>query len=100
VPDDRLEELTPTAMEEPELLLATDLAPPPFEDEQVEGRVTVRELSDRDVAVLDALERMALGVEDPAGPVKPFQVAAALLRLALKKKLISEQDLLDELTRR
>jgi hypothetical protein len=39
-------------------------------------------------------------VEDPAAPVKPFQVAAALLRLLLRKKLLSEQELLDELTRR
>jgi hypothetical protein len=32
--------------------------------------------------------------------VKPAQVAAAVLRLVLRKKLVTEQELLDELTRR
>ncbi len=94
--EDRLEELVPS-LDDEEPVLATDLAP---EDEMVEGRVAVRELSSRDVAILDALERLAMGVEDPASPVKPAQVAAALLRLMLRKKLVSEQELLDELTRR
>ncbi|MCM2334525.1 MAG: hypothetical protein NDI82_11345, partial [Anaeromyxobacteraceae bacterium] len=70
------------------------------EEEMVEGRVPIRELSPRDVAILDALDGIARGVEDPAAPVKPARLVAALLRLLLKKKLVSEQELLDELSRR
>jgi hypothetical protein len=36
---------------------------------------------------------------DPASPVRPTRLAAALLRLLLQKKLVSEQELLDELAR-
>jgi hypothetical protein len=66
----------------------------------VEGRVPIRELTPRDVAILDALDRLAAGIDDPNSPVKPARLAGALLRLLLAKKLISEQDLLDELTGR
>lgn len=66
----------------------------------VEGRVPIRELSPRDVTILDALDQIGRGVEDPASPVKPARLGAALLRLLLKKRLITEAELLDELSRR
>jgi hypothetical protein len=69
------------------------------EEEMVEGRVPIRELSPGDVAILDALDALARGVVDPASPVPPARLAAALLRLLLQKKLVSEQELLDELAR-
>jgi hypothetical protein len=47
--------------------------------------------------VLDALQRLAAGQDDVPLPVKPSQVAAALLRIMLRKKILSQQELLDEL---
>jgi len=96
-PEDPYEELTPSPVDDSEPISADLLAP---EDEMVEGRVPIRELSQRDVAILDALDQIARGVEDPASPVKASRVAATLLRLLLKKKLIGEAELLDELSRR
>ncbi|MBK9516287.1 MAG: general secretion pathway protein GspE [Anaeromyxobacter sp.] len=94
-PGEPVEELTPTPLEEGEALTLESLA----EEEMVEGRVPIRELSAKDVAILDALEHLAAGVEDPASPVRPARLAAALLRLLLRKKLVSEAELLDELSR-
>jgi hypothetical protein len=94
--EEPLEELSPAPLDEGEPILATDLAP---EEEMVEGRVPIRELSPRDLAILDALERMASGASDPASAAWPTRVAAVLLRLLLKKRLVTEQELLDELTR-
>jgi type II secretion system (T2SS) protein E len=94
---ERYEELTPAPLEEGEPISADLLAP---EEEMVEGRVPIRELSPRDVAILDALDQLARGVEDPASPITPARLAAALLRLLLGKRLVSEQELLDELSRR
>jgi type IV pilus assembly protein PilB len=96
-PEGPYEELTPAVVDDGEPISADLLAP---EEEMVEGRVPIRELSPRDVAILDALEQVARGVEDPASPLKPARLAAALLRLLLKKKLVAEAELLDELTRR
>jgi type IV pilus assembly protein PilB len=96
-PEDPYEELTPAPLDEAEPISADLLAP---EEEMVEGRVPIRELSPRDVAILDALDQLARGVDDPASPIKPARVAATLLRLLLKKKLIGEAELLDELSRR
>jgi hypothetical protein len=99
-PEGPLEELTPTPSEEYEAVLATDLAPHDELEEMPEGRVPIRELTARDVAILDALDRLAAGIEDPASPLKPARLAAALLRLLLAKKLVNEQELLDELSGR
>ena len=95
-PEDPIEELQPAPLEEGEPLPLESL----LEEEMVEGRVALRELSPRDVAILDALERLANGQEDAGSPLRPGQAAAALLRLLVKKKLISEAELLDELSRR
>ncbi len=95
-PEEPIEELTPSPLEDAEPISADLLAP---EEEMVEGRVPIRELSPGDVDILDALERLARGEEDPASPVPPARLAAALLRLLLRKRLVSESELLDELTR-
>lgn len=97
VPEEPYEELTPAPIDDGEPISADLLAP---EEEMVEGRVPIRELSPRDVAILDALDQIARGVEDPSAPIKPARLAATLLRLLLKKRLISEAELLDELSRR
>jgi hypothetical protein len=70
------------------------------EEEMVEGKVPIRELSTQDVSILDALDRLGSGIEDPASPIKPAQLAAAILRLLLRKRIITEAELLDELARR
>ena len=50
--------------------------------------------------MLDALERLAAGQDDVPLPVKPSQVAAALLRIMLRQKIVTQQELLDELLRK
>jgi type IV pilus assembly protein PilB len=95
-PEEPYEELTPAPPDE-EASLPDDLLVP--EEEMVEGRVPIRELSPGDVAILDALDALARGEVDPASPVSPARLAAALLRLLLQKRLITEQELLDELAR-
>jgi type IV pilus assembly protein PilB len=80
--------------------------PPPtvtevlLEEEAVEGRIALRALTPKEVVILDALERLAAGQEDVALPVKPSQVAAALLRIMLRHKIVTQQELLDELLRK
>jgi hypothetical protein len=79
--------------------------PPPvpeviLEEELVEGRLALRPLTPKEIVVLDALERLAAGQDDVPLPVKPSQVAAALLRIMLRQKIVTQQELLDELLRR
>jgi type IV pilus assembly protein PilB len=83
----------------------TSVPPPPgveavLEEELVEGRIPLRPLTPKEIVVLDALERLAAGQEDVPLPVKPSQVAAALLRIMLRKRIVTQQELLDELLRR
>jgi type IV pilus assembly protein PilB len=80
--------------------------PPPvvtelvLEEEAVEGRIALRPLTPKEVVILDALERLAAGQDDVPLPVKPNQVAAALLRIMLRHKIVTQQELLDELLRK
>lgn len=71
-----------------------------FEEEVDEGHVPLRPLTPKEIVVLDALERLAAGQDDVPLPVKPSQVAAALLRIMLRQKIVSQQELLDELLRK
>jgi hypothetical protein len=71
-----------------------------FEEELVEGPVPLRPLTPKEVVILDALDRLAAGQDEVPLPVKPSQVAAALLRILLRRKLVSQQELLDELLRK
>lgn len=71
-----------------------------LEEEVTGGSVALRPLTPKEVVVLDALERLAAGQEDVPLPVKPSQVAAALLRIMLRKKIVTQQELLDELLRK
>jgi hypothetical protein len=76
-----------------EPILATDLAP---EEEMVEGRAAPRPLTPDELAILDALERLAGGHHAEPDIVKPAQAMAALVRLLLRKRVITEQEFLDE----
>lgn len=71
------------------------LAPEPA-DHEADPRLTGEEL-----AVLGALDRIAHG-DMPEEPtvVKPAQIAAALLRLLIRKGLVTDQEFLDELRKR
>jgi type IV pilus assembly protein PilB len=68
-----------------------------LEEELVEGRIALRPLTPKEIVVLDALERLAAGQDDVPLPVKPSQVAAALLRIMLRRNIVTQQELLDEL---
>lgn len=64
-----------------------------------EGAVRPRELTAEESMILDELGRLAGG--DDAAPmiVRPAQLLATLIRLLIRKQLISEQELLDEILR-
>jgi MshEN domain len=79
-----------------EPILATDLAP--AEDEEPSRATLERRLTPRQSAMLDALARVARGEE--SGLVKPGQLAAALALLLVRRGILTEQELLDELARK
>jgi type II secretion system (T2SS) protein E len=87
----------PEQVAEGEPILATDLAPqeapaPPAPD--------ARPLTPDEVAILEALERLASGHHAEPEIVKPAQAMAALVRLLIRKRIVSEQEFLDELKNR
>jgi len=84
----------PEEMSGGEPILATDLAP----DGAVAGAPTPepRPLTPEEIAILDALDRLAGGHHAEPDIVKPAQAMAALVRLLLRKRIISEQEFLDE----
>lgn len=58
--------------------------------------------SEEDLAVLDNLERISQG-EEPHAPMQkimPAQMVAALVRLLIKKRVIQEEEFLDELSQK
>jgi hypothetical protein len=72
---------------------------PPAEEEWVEGPVRSRELTAEETMILDELARMAAGDEAAATIVRPAQLLATLIRLLIRKQLVTEQELLDEILR-
>jgi len=91
---------TPVPRPAPHPIPPTTVTEVVLEEEAVEGRIALRALTPKEVVILDALERLAAGQEDVALPVKPSQVAAALLRIMLRHKIVTQQELLDELLRK
>jgi hypothetical protein len=75
-----------------EPILATDLVP----DDEEGGRP----LTPEEVAILASLDRLASGAHAEPEIVKPAQAMAALVRLLLRKRIIGEEELLDELARK
>ncbi|MFL5350455.1 MAG: hypothetical protein ACJ8AT_37265 [Hyalangium sp.] len=60
------------------------------------------DFSEEDLQVLDNLERLSQG-EEPASPMQkimPAQMVAALVRLLIKKRVIQEEEFLEELSRK
>jgi hypothetical protein len=77
-----------------EAILATDLL---AEEEMVEGRSRPRGLTDDDVQILEAIERLAGGAHAEPDIVKPAQAMAAVIRLLIQKRIITEEEFLDAL---
>lgn len=77
-----------------EPILATELAPA----EDAPEVAPERQLTPRQSAMLDALERAARGEE--SGLVRPGHLAAVLVRLLVKRGIVSERELLEELTKK
>ncbi len=80
-----------------EPILATELAPEE-EDDPVAAPPPERQLTPRQAALMDALERAARGEE--SGLVKPGQLVAVLARLLVRRGIVSEAELLEELARK
>jgi hypothetical protein len=59
-----------------------------------------RELTERELAILESLDRLADGAPAEPDVVKPTQAIAALIRLLIRKRIVSEQDFLDELSKK
>ena len=77
-----------------EPILATELAPA----EDAPEVAPEKPLTPRQSAMLDALERAARGEE--SGLVRPGHLAAVLVRLLVKRGIVSERELLEELTKK
>lgn len=89
------EELTPLDDSGPgEPILATDLAP-----SGEEGAHAGPELTTRELAILESLDAAAGEGAEP-DVVKPARAVAALIRLLIRKGLVTEEELLDELRSR
>ncbi|HSN14289.1 MAG TPA: hypothetical protein VLT61_06620, partial [Anaeromyxobacteraceae bacterium] len=95
------EELQPIPLE-PEAALQGEAswgpgaAPPPAEEA---GAPPPREFTSEESLILAALDKMAAGDEAVPTVVRPAQLLAVLVRLMLRKQLITEQELLDEILR-
>jgi hypothetical protein len=76
-------------------VLASDLAPA-----EPGGEGESRDLSEREIAILESLDRLADGAPAEPDLVKPTQAMAAMIRLLIRKHIVSEQDFLDELSKK
>jgi hypothetical protein len=59
-----------------------------------------RELTPREAAIIESLDRLANGAPAQPDIVKPTQAMAALIRLLIKKGVVSELEFLDELSKK
>jgi hypothetical protein len=78
-----------------EPVLATDLAPAAPGHDGAERELTAQEL-----AILESLDRLASGAPAQPDIVKPAQAMAALIRLLIRKRLVTELEFLDELSKK
>jgi hypothetical protein len=72
----------------------------PREEEMVEGRSPSRELTAREIAILESLDQLASGAPAQPDVVKPAQAMAAMIRLLIRKRVVSELEFLDELSKK
>ncbi len=91
------EELTPLddgPQNEP--ILASELAP----QEEPDDSESSRELTARELTILESLDRLADGAPAEPDVVKPTQAMAAMIRLLIRKRIVTEQEFLDELSKK
>jgi hypothetical protein len=87
------EELTPLEESLGGAVLATDLGPEVGEEPH-------RELTPQEIAILESLDRLASGAPAQPDIVKPAQAMAALIRLMIRRRIITELEFLDELSKK
>ncbi len=58
------------------------------------------QFTSRERAILDALERLAGGAHAEPELLKPAQAMAAVIRILIRRGIVSEREFLDELRRR
>ena len=71
-----------------------------FEEPAALTSSSLKTLTEEELALLKELELYAQGLAPPQAKVKPIQLVAAVLQVLLKRKLISEAELLEELVRK
>ncbi|HET7825202.1 MAG TPA: hypothetical protein VFK90_07705, partial [Anaeromyxobacter sp.] len=86
-------EPTPDDGAQGEPILATELAP----QDGGAGDAAGARFTAEEAAVLGALERLAAGHHAEPDILKPAQAMAALVRLLVRKGIVSEREFLDEL---
>jgi hypothetical protein len=92
------EELTPIDEAVESIPGAQILATGPAPDvEIVEGRQPSPPLTTGELAILEAIDRLAGGAHAEPDVVKPTQAMAALIRLLIRRRIITEREFLDEL---
>jgi hypothetical protein len=70
------------------------------EEEMVEGRLPARDLTEREIAILESLDQLASGAPAQPDVVKPAQAMAAMIRLLIRKRIVTELEFLDELSKK
>jgi len=79
----------------------SQLAPEPVDEEMVEGRTAPgRDLSPQEMAILESLDQLASGAPAQPDVVKPAQAMAAMIRLLIRKRIVTELEFLDELMKK
>jgi hypothetical protein len=100
IPEETTEELQPIPLETDPLIQGEATWDPAAEPAEEGGaQVDQRELTPEEALVLDALDKMVAGDDAVPTVVRPAQLLAALMRLMMRKQLITEQELLDEILR-
>jgi type II secretion system (T2SS) protein E len=89
-------EAAPADASQGEPILATELAP---REASGPDAPAATPFTPEEVAILDALERLAAGHHAEPDILKPAQAMAALVRLLVRRRIISEREFLDELRR-
>ncbi len=99
IPDETTEELQPIPLEHDPALKGGATWNPAAVSEPGEAGAQAgqRELTPEESLILDTLGKMASGDDAVPTVVRPAQLLAALIRLMMRKELITEQELLDEL---
>jgi hypothetical protein len=99
IPEETTEELQPIPLEADPAIQGEATWDPAADPQPVAGGGPAgqRELTPEEALVLDALDKWVAGDDAVPTVVRPAQLLAALIRLMMRKQLITEQELLDEI---